>query len=44
MINVMMKNDDKNILNVLDIKHKKWVKKVVRFESIEKYDLNQMSK
>ena len=39
-----MKNDDKMILNVLDIKHKNECKKLVRSESRIFHDLSQMSK
>lgn len=44
MIDVMMRNDDKMLLYVLDIKHTKWLKKSVRFRSKAIYDLNQMRK
>lgn len=44
MINVIMRNDEKKILYELEIKHTKWLKKLVRFESRAIYDLNQMSK
>lgn len=39
-----MKDDDKKILYVLEIKHKIWLKKFVRFESREIHDLNQLNK
>lgn len=44
MIDAFMRNDDKKLLYVFDIKHTKWLKKSVRFESKVIYDLNQMSK
>lgn len=44
MIDDIMRNDDKKILYVLEIKHTKWLKKPVRFESRAIYDLDQMSK
>lgn len=39
-----MRNDDKKVLYVLLIKHKKWLRKSIRCESRTIYDLNQMSK
>lgn len=41
---IMMRNDDINILYILEIKHTKCLKKLVRFELRAIYDLNQMSK
>lgn len=43
-IDDMMRNDDKKLLYVFEIKHTKWLKKSIIFESRAIYDLNQMSK
>ena len=44
MIRCFVKNDEKKVLYVLEIRHGKWLKKLARFESRFVHDLNQMNK